>query len=98
MSTGDLAAFYKGKKWDKCRTAYLSSVNHICERCGEPAYIVHHLHYLTPDNYTDPDISLNPDNLQAVCFKCHNEIHVKTDACVDGLEFDQDGNLVECGT
>ena len=98
MSTGVLAEFYKSRRWKMCRNAYLSGVNYVCERCGAPAYIVHHLHHLDPENVGDPDVALNPNNLQAVCLKCHNEIHFKSDACVDGLGFDADGNLVETGT
>ena len=86
--------FYKSQAWDKCRTAYLSSVNHICERCGAPAVIVHHKTHLNESNYTDPDVSLNPDRLEALCIPCHNTEHYRIDACEDGYTFDADGNLV----
>ena len=44
----------------------------ICfDRLGE---IVHHIIWLTEANINDPSVSLNFDNLQYVCCKCHNRI------------------------
>ena len=56
--------------------------NNICEYCGSPivrAYdcIGHHKIELTEDNYTDANISLNPDNIALVHHRCHNLIHNK---------------------
>ena len=72
--------FYKSAAWEACRNAYLCSVGHFCERCKakgiyEPARIVHHKIYLTEDNYHDPSISLNFENLEALCLDCHNKEH-----------------------
>ena len=36
---------------------------------------VHHIIYLTPENVTDPEISLNQDNLLLLCNECHNKKH-----------------------
>jgi len=48
----------------------------MCEKCGEKlGYIIHHRIELTPENITDPTISLNPENLMYVCHDCHNRIH-----------------------
>lgn len=52
----------------------------ICEHCGKPivkAYdcIGHHMQELTDDNVDDVTISLNPDNVMLIHFRCHNEIH-----------------------
>ena len=73
-------AFYKSKAWANCRTAYLQKVGFFCERCRaqgilEPARVVHHKVYLSEDNYRDPSISLNFDNLEALCQDCHNKEH-----------------------
>lgn len=60
-----------------------------CEHCGKPidkqfnprtnenkySMIFHHKIELTDTNYLDYNISLNPENIQIVHFKCHNEIH-----------------------
>lgn len=54
----------------------------LCERClargvVTPAEIVHHKIHLTPENVHDPNIALSWDNLEAVCRKCHAELHGK---------------------
>ena len=72
--------FYKSKAWNNCRKSYLKSVGGLCERCYKkglfvPAKIVHHKTFLTPDNIDNPDITLNWDNLEAVCKPCHEDIH-----------------------
>ena len=72
--------FYKSKAWQRTRAAYLKSVGGLCEPCLErglysPAEIVHHKTHITPKNITDPEITLNWDNLQAVCRSCHERIH-----------------------
>lgn len=76
------ASFYKSNAWKRCRDAYFSSVGGLCERCKAkglivPGYIVHHKTHLTPENYEDPSISLNFDNLEVLCKQCHNEEHFK---------------------
>ena len=35
-------SFYLSAAWEKTRAAYLMSQDYICERCGQPAKIVHH--------------------------------------------------------
>ena len=76
-------SFYKSKAWENCRQAYLSSVGHFCERCKakgiyEPARIVHHKIYLSEANFRDPSVSLNFDNLEALCGMHHNQEHYGT--------------------
>lgn len=66
---------YDSKKWRRVRKAYLASKNYICERCGEPANIVHHKKYLTVDNASDADIAYNFENLECLCQACHNSEH-----------------------
>ena len=75
-------AFYKSTAWQKCRAAYIKSVGGLCERClaeGKivPGYIVHHKCYLTPENITDPAVSLNWSNLEYLCVEHHNQQHFK---------------------
>lgn len=40
-----------------------------------PASLVHHRIHLNNENINDPSITLNFDNLEAVCLDCHNKIH-----------------------
>lgn len=95
--------FYKSNPWKKCRAAYISE-HPLCERCLKkglaiPAEHVHHIIELNESNYKDPMISLNPDNLESLCFECHREEHKPCNtgkpATAEGLAFDCDGNLVK---
>lgn len=76
------AAFYKTKQWQDCRRSYIKSVGGLCERCFARGIIkhgdtVHHIKHITPANMTDPEITLNFENLQLLCRDCHAEIHKK---------------------
>lgn len=72
--------FYRSQAWEQTRRAYMKSQSGLCERCKargrfEPARIVHHKIYLTPENQNDPDIAYGFDNLEALCQDCHNKEH-----------------------
>ena len=74
----------------------MQSVNYICERCGELAVICHHKEHITPQNKHDSNITLNWNNLEALCMTCHNQEHFSEGSiCADGLSFDNNGNLVK---
>lgn len=73
-------SFYTSQAWADCREAYRKSAGGLCEVCLSKGLItageiVHHKIHLTPENITDPTITLNFDNLQLVCRECHGEIH-----------------------
>ena len=72
--------FYKTIAWRQCREAYAASVGGLCEEClrhgrYEPGIIVHHKVHLTPDNYNDPSVALNWENLELLCRQCHADKH-----------------------
>ena len=67
--------FYKSKEWAQTRDAYMVAQHYLCERCGEPAKIVHHKIWLTPKNIHEQSITLCWDNLEALCQDCHNKEH-----------------------
>ena len=72
--------FYASQAWRECREAYKSSVGGLCECCRAkglitPAEIVHHKVHLTPENINNPNVTLNFDNLEALCRVCHGEKH-----------------------
>lgn len=79
--------FYRSDSWENLlKVIKLERLdagdNNICEYCHKPivkAYdcIGHHKIELTEDNYTDANISLNPDNIALVHHRCHNLIHNK---------------------
>ena len=74
--------FYKSILWQEARRSVMERDHWLCQDClakGQltPAEEVHHVLPLTPDNITDPEISLNPANLIALCRNCHRERHVE---------------------
>ena len=78
-------SFYKSILWQDARRSIMERDHWLCQDClakGQltPAEEVHHVLPLTPDNITDPDVSLNPANLIALCRNCHRERHVELSA------------------
>ena len=72
--------FYKGTAWKNCRAAFVKSKRGLCEKCLENGLynagtIVHHKVHLTPQNISDPSVTLSWDNLMLVCADCHAKIH-----------------------
>lgn len=86
--------FYHSKSWEETRRGYLVANHFLCERCGEPAKIVHHKRYLNKSNINNADIALNWDNLEALCQDCHNKEHHKQQRAADRYRFDSDGNVI----
>ena len=87
--------FYKTTEWLKIRKLVIINQGGICSRCSNPAYFVHHKEYLTDDNYLDPNISMNMNNLEALCIECHNEEHHPSISTRQGLKFDDKGNIIQ---
>jgi 5-methylcytosine-specific restriction endonuclease McrA len=74
------ASFYKSRAWRQCRDGYASSVGGLCERClsmglARAGVIVHHKVHLTPDNISDPAVSMSWSNLELLCRDCHAAEH-----------------------
>lgn len=80
-----LSAFYTSDEWKEFRQVIIDQRTAADgfvydEITGKPivkAYdiILHHKIELTLENVNDAYISLNPDNIQVVSFRTHNEIH-----------------------
>lgn len=86
--------FIKSFAWEKCSESYMTYVNGLCEECRRngkltPAEEVHHKIKLTPLNVNNPEISLNWDNLEALCKECHMKKHRKTKR----WKVDEEGNV-----
>jgi hypothetical protein len=80
VNAPEIERFYMSHAWRKCRKTFLESRRGLCEICLskgliEPATEAHHKIRLTPENIDDPNISLNHDNLMALCEACHHEQH-----------------------
>ena len=75
--------FYHSPAWVKCRESYIKMRGGLCEDCLAkglivPGRVVHHIRPLTPENITDPSVTLSFDNLRLVCQNCHAEEHHPT--------------------
>lgn len=86
-------SFYLSAAWEQTRAAYLMSKDFICERCGEPAKIVHHKRWLNRGNINDTSTTLSWNNLEALCQDCHNKEHHKQKSKLR-YGFDADGRIV----
>lgn len=84
-------SFYKGKKWQKLSRLYMAQQNYVCERCGGVAVICHHKQYISPANINDPSVTLNLDNLEALCQECHNKEHIQKHS---KAIFDSSGEMI----
>ena len=83
----DKNGFYSSKAWEKFRKNYISECfakngEIICARCGKPIVkpydcILHHKKHLTDENFMDPSVALNPDNVEPLHMRCHNLEHAK---------------------
>jgi 5-methylcytosine-specific restriction endonuclease McrA len=87
----ELHRFYKSAAWQVAREIKIRDVSGKCERCGALGEEVHHKTRLTVLNYMDTSVSLNQDNLELLCRKCHNAEHKRFSK---DIEFDDDGNLI----
>ena len=106
MARAFAKAFYNSKEWKVVREYVLKRDNYLCTKCDNPAEEVHHIKHLTPENITDINITLNPDNLICLCKDCHFAIH-KADKihgikqthnsfdCNNEYEFDENGYLIQ---
>lgn len=96
-------AVYKGKRWQKCRAAYVaqrvSTDGGMCEICRrELGEIVHHIEELTIANYQDPSIVYNFNNFQFVCWSCHERTKSKGGIPIRAdITFDDAGNVIPTG-
>jgi len=87
--------FYNSVRWRFVAQGYRKSQNELCERCGSFAVIVHHKNHITPENIHDVNITLNWENLEALCMDCHNKEHASSEGCDSELTFNEQGQLVK---
>lgn len=80
-----LQTFYASDTWRSFRLLTISERGLRCEYCGERVarskeLTLHHKIELTPDNYQDVMITLNPTNILVVHHGCHNTLHKRSAA------------------
>ncbi len=86
--------FYGSVAWQNCRRDYAKSKAGLCERCLSrglivPGEEVHHKVPITPQNISDPSITLNWSNLILLCKACHDAEHSQS-----RYQIDQNGELI----
>lgn len=75
-----LHKFYTLKPWRDLSYSLKIKADGKCNRCNNTVldfkYLIgHHKIELTDDNVDDPNVSLNPDNIEIICHECHNREH-----------------------
>lgn len=79
-------SFYKSKQWEAFRRVVIAERTNpedglvYCALCGKPIVrkydlIIDHIQELNDLNVNDANVSLNPDNVRCVHFRCHNKRH-----------------------
>lgn len=78
---GHMGGFEKGSNtrssllWEVQRLLKADSTECVFAMFGKPSKKVRHIVNLTPENVSDPNISLNQDNLMLLCTERHNKLH-----------------------
>lgn len=85
---------YNSTAWTQIRNAYMDKVNWRCERCGGLATICHHREYITAANVNRAEVTLNFENLEALCQECHNREHKHFSRAEGAAIFDAAGDMV----
>jgi len=93
MASEIIKAFYHSRAWRSVRALKVQLSKGTCEMCGKAGWEVHHKTPLTDANVGNPIISLNVENLQLLCTKCHNAQRDKRWIRPD-LKFDSEGNVL----
>ena len=88
--------FYQSKNWIDTRDYMMRKHHFLCQKCkNRPAEIVHHIIWLNSSNINDPEITLGEKNLIPVCRECHAIIHEGTSPTINGLSFNENGELIQ---
>lgn len=75
--TPELQRFYASKQWRGLREWLIVERHGVCDHCGKDfstdtsQLIAHHKEHLTDDNLKDPNVALDPQNIEILCAHCH---------------------------
>ena len=81
MSQAWAKKFYNSNQWRTLRQRLIVEAHFLCALCGDSylkdssLLVAHHINELSPNNVTDPNVALNPRNIQIICRRCHDKIH-----------------------
>ena len=76
----DFNKFYNSKPWRDLAYKLKIQANGKCNGCGDTVLdtkylIAHHKIELNEGNIYNPEVTLNPDNIEVLCHDCHNKKH-----------------------
>lgn len=91
-SCKEINRFYRSEAWALARAEKIAEAHGLCEKCGAVGEEVHHIIHLTPENISNPEITLGKKNLILLCKDCHNKEHGRFKKAKQ--QFDSDGNIV----
>lgn len=89
----EIHRFYRSDRWKIARAIKIAQAEGCCEKCGGLGTEVHHIIHLTPQNVSDPSVSVNQENLMLLCNDCHNKVHGRFESKKD-YYFDENGDLI----
>lgn len=77
----ELQRFYASKRWRELRDVLIIQRHGVCDRCGKDysddtsQLIAHHKEHLTDETLSIPEVAVDPENIEIVCYKCHSHYH-----------------------
>jgi 5-methylcytosine-specific restriction endonuclease McrA len=86
--------FYRSKAWRQTREQALRRDLFTCRDCGGRATEVHHKNAITAENINDSNITLNLDNLESLCWQCHDKRTKGGGDIGDEYKFNENGHVV----
>ena len=87
--------FYRSKLWRAARGLALRRDLYTCRDCGGRATEVHHKNAITAENINDSNITLNLDNLESLCWQCHDKRTKGSGDVGDEYRFDDQGQVIK---
>lgn len=81
-------SFYNTEEWKNLRAWKFGQANGCCEMCKRKGMIIEgkQVHHIVPIE-EDWSKRLDPDNLELLCIRCHNEVHMRTSPLQDFERF-----------
>jgi hypothetical protein len=80
MSQQFARKLYVSKAWTDLRFNLIIERGPVCQRCHKimidvSRLIGHHKIAISPANINDVNVTLNKNNIELICFQCHNKAH-----------------------
>ena len=73
MNRAQTRAFYQGREWRRMSYLTRESAGWLCQRCKPRTVAAALAHHIKP--VTEGGAKLDPANLEALCFDCHELEH-----------------------